>query len=427
MGGKKPSGNPGDDSSFKPLHIGKASNVPLLGRTPLMGHLQKVATPLSDGSNYQKLAAFMDTRTWTWVLDYLRGTMGGKHKPYPAYALDGKAGVYPLRAAEGGGPVKLSLVGDWGTGTYEAWKVGESMKAFRPDYTIHLGDVYYVGDVDDVRENFLGQRTKTSQFEPVAFPKGAVGTFALIGNHEMYGGGTPFFTHILPYCETGAGGPQQAPFFCLESEHWRILGLDTGYNSVGKPFIGTIPKLDKVHWVGADGALQQEVLDWLRVNVRPGERKKATLLLSHHQYFTAFRDEYFPRPARQLKEMFAGQEVVWIWGHEHRLSIYDKHSPDGSLTCYARCLGNGGMPVECGTPNPKRAPITFYDARCDYPVGDGTCAGWNGFMNATLDGPTLRMEYRDLNNTLMFAERFDALEDGGIACVLEDAGVMKRV
>jgi hypothetical protein len=28
----------------------------------------------------------------------------------------------------------------------------------RPDFTIHLGDVYYVGDGNEVRENFLGKK-----------------------------------------------------------------------------------------------------------------------------------------------------------------------------------------------------------------------------------------------------------------------------
>lgn len=151
------------------------------------------------------------------------------------------------------------------------------------------------------------------------------------------------------------------------------------------------------------------------------------MLLSHHQYFTAFKDEAFQRPAKQLCEFFAGQDVVWIWGHEHRLSLYERYSPDGNVTCWARCLGHGGMPVECGTPDPKRAPIAFYDARCDYPAGDGSCVGWNGYLNATVDGAKLELEYRDLNGSLMFRERFVAGDGGGIEQKTLDVGVMRRV
>jgi hypothetical protein len=51
----------------------------------------------------------------------------------------------------------------------------------------------------------------------------------------------------------------------------------------------------------------------------PKANPKATLLLSHHQYFTAFKDHAYTKPAKQLVEFFQGQDVVWIWGHEHRL------------------------------------------------------------------------------------------------------------
>ena len=144
----------------------------------------------------------------------------------------------------------ISIASDWGTGTQEAAQVAESMAAGVPDYTIHLGDIYYVGDDTEVRENFLG--TLMNQYSPVAWPKGAVGTFALPGNHEMYGGGGSYFTAVLDYCETGDRGPQRASYFCLESEHWRILGLDTGYNSVGLPVLGWVPGVNQLRWVHAN-------------------------------------------------------------------------------------------------------------------------------------------------------------------------------
>jgi predicted phosphodiesterase len=61
------------------------------------------------------------------------------------------------------------------------------MEQSDPDFTIHLGDVYYVGDDNEVRENFLGE--KTSPYAPVRWPMGAKGSFALNGNHEMYADG----------------------------------------------------------------------------------------------------------------------------------------------------------------------------------------------------------------------------------------------
>ena len=42
--------------------------------------------------------------------------------------------------------VKISIAGDWGTGTDEARIVAAAMENSDPDFTIHLGDVYYAGE-----------------------------------------------------------------------------------------------------------------------------------------------------------------------------------------------------------------------------------------------------------------------------------------
>lgn len=382
----------------------------------MLARFQQMKTSMESSTPRPKLFSFLTHGLFLipYALDYLKGIWNGKHKPYPTYAGDGRDGIYPLRAADGGEAIKISIAGDWGTGTNEAFQVAEKMSAFQPDYTLHLGDVYYVGDDREVKENFLGQMT--DRYTPVSFPKGSVGTFALVGNHEMYGGGSPYFGEMLSYCRTGTGESQKASFFCLETAAWRILGLDTGYNSFGIPVLGVIPDVvPNFPFFKTDCHLPEELLDWLRTNVKPQQNKKPTLLLSHHQYFSGFpKEEGFRRPAEQLKEFFAGQDVVWIWGHEHRLAIYDRFSPDGSVQCYGRCLGNGGMPVETGDPDLKKAPLAFYDPRSDYPIGDGTHAGWNGFLNLTLHGSILTLDYRDLENRQLFVERFFGHSDGSL-------------
>ena len=74
--------------------------------------------------------------------------------------------------------------------------VADRIRQFHPDLTIHLGDVYYVGDQTEIDENFLGK--KTSPYEPVQWPTGAKGSFALSGNHEMYARGMGYISSILP-------------------------------------------------------------------------------------------------------------------------------------------------------------------------------------------------------------------------------------
>lgn len=396
---------------YKSKHIARQSNIPLLGRNPVLAHMQSSLAESGHIGRFPLLAIFVQ-RPWPWIRKYIRGVFTGRYKPFPTYTLDGHDGIYPLHSAAGHDPIRICLAGDWGTGTEESARVGENMSAFRPDYTIHLGDVYYIGDEVEVDENFLGV-PRTGQ-TPVQFPRGAVGTLTMPGNHELYGGGRPYYTKVLAFGSPAPGEQQRASFFCLESEHWRIIGLDTGYNSAGVPIIGSVPGLRSMKALGGDGRLEQAELDWLRTNVRPHERPKATILLSHHQYYSAFPDEVFPRPAEQIAEFFRGQDVLWLWGHEHRLAVYDLYSPDGNIRCFGRCIGHGGMPVEVTKPTHNDVPLRYHDARTDYPIGDGDTAGWNGYANLTISGAHLTIDYRDITNHSLYTETFTATVGGSV-------------
>lgn len=403
---------------FKSQHLARHSNTPFLGRSRLMAHIQGALAHRTTNSRFPLLSVFLQS-PWPWLLTYLKSAFNGRFRPYPTYLPDGHDGIYPLRSSAFNEPIRISIAADWGTGTEEASRVAEQMTRFKPDYTLHLGDVYYIGDEIEVKENFLGE--KVTDNTPVKFPRGTMGTLTLPGNHEMYGGGAPYFKTVLSFCSPEPGQTQRASFFALESEHWRILGLDTGYNSTGVPILGSLPLLQSVKSIGGDAHLEPAILDWLRTNVRPRERRKATIILSHHQYFTAFPDEVFPKPAAQLHEFFDGQEVIWLWGHEHRLAIYDLFSPDDSIRCYGRCMGHGGMPVETAKPHLNRAPLTYFDARTNYDIGNGICAGWNGFVNLTMDGPRITLEYRDLTNKRLFHETFLAGSKGALTQTAESS------
>ncbi len=123
------------------------------------------------------------------------------------------------------------------------------------------------------------------------------------------------------------------------------------------------------------------MLKWLREDAKLGADKRGIVLLSHHQYYSAFEDQY-TLPARQLAR-FISRPVLWFWGHEHRLAIYGKFGMDGSVQAYGRCIGNGGFPVSRGQPvtNPQ-PPLVLYDDRL-YKVVDGMELGFNGFVKLT--------------------------------------------
>ena len=310
----------------------------------------------------------------------------------------GENGIFPLvsrsdtETPDDVNEIRLSLAGDWGTGTREAESVAENMLKFDPHYTIHLGDVYYVGSDSEVREHCLKESLPGDPFTPVDWPHGSLGSFALSGNHEMYSNGSGYFGHFLPTLGMGPSKskidkPQRASFFCLHNSHWMFLGLDTGYNSVGWASIFSLCKLETA------------LMTWLEDRVRPQEFEGSIVLLTHHQCFSNFERGY-GRPARQLRKFFKNRSVLWFWGHEHRFAIYGKHQACGGVPAFARCIGHGGMPVSLGSPSKFRgAPLVLYDER-EYLKLSKSKVGFNGYANLKCQGATLEIEYYTLKRDL---------------------------
>jgi calcineurin-like phosphoesterase family protein len=359
---------------------------------------------LPDAPFPKRLPALLPQHWWPWVSSYVRHVFQPKHA-FPGYGLaaGGRPGVYPLssdpRNASGESqPIRVSLAGDWATGTIESYWVAEQMRAFAPHYTIHLGDVYYVGEPAEVDENCLGKAPE--DVAGVVWPSGSIGSFALNGNHEMYANGNAYFERFLPRLgmldpRTRRPDGQRASFFCLANEHWAVIGVDTGYNSRGFPILGQIPYLRDLPAIRPTCRLEDRLLEWFRVVVAPLLAGRGVVLLSHHQYYSGF-DVGYERPARQLAPYVTGP-VLWFWGHEHRLAIYGPHQAAGGFAAHGRCLGHGGMPVARGTPDARKGPTPLlWDNRVYHDYGSGEAIGFNGFANLTFAGDTLTVDYQSL-------------------------------
>ncbi len=364
----------------KSLHAFKG-----LSRMPAGNHARSAA---AKSSGYNSLGVYQPNAIWQWIVSYLKYAFCPKHRFLNESAAPNKQSVYQVP-----NNLKVSLAGDWGTGTEEAAAVATQMKTWPSgepvDLTIHLGDVYYVGDEPELRENCLG--ASHGEITGVTWPHGRLGSFGLNGNHEMYANGNAYFDIFLPTLgmHDSAGKPlQQGPsFFCLENDHWRILGLDTGYNSVGFPIISL--------WMEGNCRLPHPLIKWLRETVKPKEKPKATILLSHHQYFSGFEKNY-PEPARQLAEFFESP-VIWLWGHEHRLAGYQYFGTD-SLKVHGRCIGTGGMPIEAKAPpatNALAQQLLFYDARINPRYGEQQL-GFNGHAQLEFVGNRFTITYYSL-------------------------------
>jgi hypothetical protein len=317
-----------------------------LPRMPILSYLQKQAQPPAprpkitglQPTRFPGLAAFTPSHLREWITEYFRNRVGPRH-PFQDYsAFDSDNGVYTLQGDPG--EIRIALAGDWGTGTDEAAHIAKLITTFQPHYAIHLGDVYYVGDQVEVDENFLGIRNPPANpVDPLCWPKGSQGTFALNGNHEMYARGYAYFDRMLP-----------------------TLG----------PIV--------------NGTAQ---------------------VLSHHQYFSRFDDSY-PKPAKQLAEFFS-RPVLWFWGHEHRMAIYEEFGIDGGIRAFGRCAGHGGMPVDL-PPQPKHPEcrVEFVDTRL-YPNDENLTIGFNGFVKMALDANRLKVDYVDIHDDVVFSETWEVI------------------
>jgi Calcineurin-like phosphoesterase len=362
--------------------------------------------------NYPPESMFSPATLWEWVRNYLAYVFHKRHY-FPPFTTSPKHAVYDLVNENGADNVRVSIAGDWGTGTGEADSVANCIKRFRPHFTIHVGDVYYVGDPQSVNENCLGIKNPENNYDPVTWPIGSRGSFALNGNHEMYANGGRYFDVLLPelgLCDaSGTMSGQQTSFFCIQNQYWRIIAIDTGYNSVGVPLLSNIPLINDIPGIGGNCKLREELIDWLTSVVKPAQDGRGLIIVSHHQNYSAFQNSY-EKPARQLWDAGIRRPVLWFWGHEHRLAGYDLYGTC-DLKCYGRCIGHGGMPVDRG--GPTHAPVpSFYDDRLAK-----NAYGVNGFVNLTFSGPTLTAEYDDLDGTAALREEWLVNGSGSVQLV----------
>ena len=354
--------------------------------TAFASHFRAGASRYSQ-TTYDPLQAFLPSHLTAWIPHVIRFWLHKRH-PFLGYSEPEDSGIYTMANR-----VTMSLIGDWGTGTDEAQLVANCVQQFQPDFTIHLGDVYFVGDEREIRENFLGEAT--SPYAPVKWPMGTLGSFALTGNHEMYARGKGYFETILPKMglrdpnrEWGEG--QRASFFCLENEYWRVIGLDTGYNATGFDW-GKMPFVNRSKWLRKSVLfkprceLPEVMLQWLRETVNPDADRRGLILLTHHGCYSAFSD-WYQIPARQLADVIH-RPVIWFWGHEHKLAIYGRYSVANGIEAYGRCIGHGGMPVERGREPDLVCPLLAWDNR-RYENGKEIDVGYNGSPISSLDGPS---------------------------------------
>jgi predicted phosphodiesterase len=277
---------------------------------------------------------------------------------------------------------RIAILGDWGTGQADARALLQAIARKNPDLVIHLGDIYYAGTQFEV-ENYFQNFWKST------FDLTKTGTFTLAGNHDMYSGGAPYYQLIQ---QLG----QPASYFCLRNDDWQFVALDTGLHD--DDALDATPTY-----------LEDTEVAWLNDKIATAGNRR-TVLLSHHQLFTAIENiggqSVNARLQGQVGHILPKVDV-WFWGHEHNQVIYQKWQ--GVL---ARCLGHGAYPV--GITEIPAKP------RFDVPMENvfltkGEAFHSHGYAMMELDGPAARVSYyqdSDPEDRPMFVENFGAAVAG---------------
>ncbi len=347
----------------------------------------------------KKFFEFISADVIRWVISTLLHTRA-PYKTYISYEDPEDNGIYPLKSFDGGDIIKVAILGDWGTDTEESDFIGDEVCKKIPDFSIHLGDTYYTGIKEEIEDNF-----GAGSYWPYA----SVGNFALLGNHEMYSGGEDYFTTLLlmmGYIKNDELIKQKTSFLCLENDYWRVVCLDTGYDSLSKNFAGLYIKDNLLL------KLNDIQLNWLRKNVFTSSLdKRGIIFLSHHQYFSAFdtKSNEYPIPAVQLYEFIdKNTPVLWLWGHEHRFSIYGCYQHSTGIKAFGRCIGHSGMPIEIIPDDEiekinKDRNLVIFDNRERCTIYT-TKIGHNGYALLLFEKEKLIIEYYDEKEKILSEE-----------------------
>ncbi|CAF3524266.1 unnamed protein product [Rotaria sp. Silwood1] len=404
----------------------------------------------------------------SYLTEYLQSHFGERHE-FTTYEIqkqtpiEGKqwneweTGIYRMHG-DNDGTVNIALASDWGAGTLEAALVASAMmngldltmqqQQATPDlphYTIHLGDIYYVGLPTEIQHCCLGIKPHWAD-QGVRWPIGQNGSLTIPGNHELYSRGFGYWDYFLP--AVGLFNPedltqpiqsQKTSYWVLENDQWRIIGLDTGYDSFSLLAIDNLSI-----------KLPPELMDWLKTVVGLSPQmtdKRGLIFFSHHQVISAWNE----KPNTDFPEQIAsllpeGRTVLWLWGHEHRLSFYEKQTISTSidsgknLIFYGRCVGNSGFPTLAKElpVKARETQLLFYDDRLyhfhDNEISPDLSLGFNGYATMKFIRPnkssdiSLHMSYKTLslhkdgqltheNPTILVNEEWSVDSNGNVVLV----------
>jgi hypothetical protein len=227
---------------------------------------------------------------------------------------------------------------------------------------MHLGDVYYAGRRSEFQKFF----------ERYLDPLLADTTlFTLNANHEMLSGGFPYFDYIdrrrltVPDVQK-----QEGSYFCLRSDRFQVVGIDTAYHEVGR-------------------FQQPKLLAWLRQVLEDGrDRGLSNILLSPDDPYGYGKIGLRKLLDEDLRSIVLEDNLVdlWFWCNTHYCALFDSSD---NLPFIGSCIGHGGYPYTRKRPfQTAPAPVKFLETTARFPSWTGIRQdrGNNGYCVLNLNG-----------------------------------------
>ncbi len=269
----------------------------------------------------------------------------------------------------------IAIVGDWGGNNNIAQQVATAMSAKKPDYWVHIGDVYYAGTMPPQRpyqsSNFLN-----------VWPGAAGKSFTMNSNHDMLAHGTGYFKVALasPVFAAHKG----CSYFALYNTKFRIVGLDSAYFSPDDLY-------DEGNLGNAHNPAQLQFLaDQASQASASGQN---LVLLTHHNGLSIDGSKQlalWSQVAGQLTA-FKGKSILWYWGHVHAANVFNSQTTSG-VTIYPRCCGHGCLPWGVATvlnsPN-----VSWFESNLLGPASNYFVS--NGFAMLAFKGASLTETFFD--------------------------------
>jgi hypothetical protein len=295
--------------------------------------------------------------------------------------------IYKLDEPSPGAPLEIALFSDFGVGRYYSRYIAKQFRARRFPYAIHLGDVYYAGRRSEFAEYF------EKLLDPILAD---TSLFALNSNHEMFSAGIPYFDYIDKRAALHpARQKQEGSYFCLRSERFQIVGIDTAFFGQGR-------------------YREPLLVEWLRSVLRDGRRAGCVniLLSADHPY--AYGDNDLTKLLRKdLKPLALEERLVdlWFWGNTHYCALFDnKPAASGdipALPFVGSCIGHAGYPYDKQRRGKfEPAPMLFLEDQARFPKATNLRQdkGNNGYcvLQLNADG-SIGLRYVDWMSNLRFA------------------------